>query len=281
MEDYLKTILVLIGIFIIIPSLHSVYSSLTHTQFDTFDNRENNNEITIIIPSIYRKNNNYINETLSELYKQKQSNTKLNIFIHIGDYQHNKEYEISNSNSKNDIASYIDDEFKRNPDVHILKTFKNEYGNLLDNYKYDNGKNYKFWRSKQNLDYYFAIKKTLTKTNNNYILFLEDDQKAISNWDNEIFKNINVMKNNNKICHTKMSSLGMCAYLYNRKHMDDFADYMKDKYKTSPCDWLINHFVKKNSLQINDSPNFVFQHEGEIRSLQDSYRQKIKVKNID
>jgi hypothetical protein len=69
MEDYLKTILVLIGIFIIIPSLHSVYSSFTHTQFDTFDNR-GNNEITIIIPSIYRKEKNYINETLSELYKQ-------------------------------------------------------------------------------------------------------------------------------------------------------------------------------------------------------------------
>ena len=165
--------------------------------------------------------------------------------------------------------------------MHILKTFKNEYGNLLDNYKYDNGKNYKFWRSKQNLDYYFAIKKTLSKTNNSYILFLEDDQKAISNWDNEIFKNVSVMKNNKNICHTKMSSLGMCAYLYNRNHMNGFADYMKDKYKTSPCDWLINQFVKNNSLQIKDSPNFVFQHEGEIRSLQDSYHQKIKVKHID
>ena len=282
MEDYFKTILILIGIFIIIPSLHSIYSSFTHNQFDAFDNRENN-EITIIIPSIYRKDKNYINETLSELYKQKNPSTKVNIFIHIGDYQHNKEYEISNSNSnsKNDIAFYIDDEFKRNPDVHILKTFKNEYGNLLDNYNYNNGTNYNFWRSKQNLDYYFAIKKTLSKTNNNYILFLEDDQKAISNWDNEIFKNINVMKNNKNICHTKMSSLGMCAYLYNRIHMNDFADYMKEEYDKNPCDWLINHFVKKNSLQIKDSPNFVFQHEGEIRSLKDSYRQKIKVKNID
>ena len=166
MEDYLKTILVLIGIFIIIPSLHSVYSSLTHTQFDTFDNRENN-EITIIIPSIYRKEKNYINDTLSELYKQKQSNTKLNIFIHIGDYQHNKEYEISNSNSnsnsKNDIAFYIDDKFKRNPDVHILKTFKNEYGDLLKQISYEDGKNRMFWRSKMNLDYYFAIKKTLAE----------------------------------------------------------------------------------------------------------------------
>ena len=58
MKDYSKTILILIGIFIIIPSLHSVYSSFTHTQFDTFDNRENN-EITIIIPSIYRKDKNH------------------------------------------------------------------------------------------------------------------------------------------------------------------------------------------------------------------------------
>jgi 3-methyladenine DNA glycosylase AlkD len=63
--------------------------------------------------------------------------------------------------------------------------------------------------------------------------------------------------------------------------MNNFADFMKTEYNKDPCDWLINHFVKKNSLQINDSPNFVFQHEGEIRSLQDSYRQKIKVKNID
>lgn len=276
MEDYLKTILILIGIFIIIPSLYSVYSSLKYTQFDTFNNRENN-EITIIIPSIYRKDKNYINETLSELYKQKHSNTKLNIFIHIGDYQHNKEYETLNS--KNDISFYIDDEFKQNPDVHILKTFKNEYGNLLDSYKYENGKNYNFWRSKQNLDYYFAIKKTLSKTNDNYILFLEDDQKAISNWDNEIFKNINVMKNNNNICHTKMSSLGMCAYLYNRSHMNEFADYMKEQYDKNPCDWLINHFVKKNSLKINDSPNFVFQHEGEISSLVNK-KQMLKVKGL-
>ena len=35
---------------------------------------------------------------------------------------------------------------------------------------------------------------TLSKTNNNYVLFLEDDQKAVKQWDNEIFKNINVMK---------------------------------------------------------------------------------------
>ena len=276
MENYLKTILLLIGIFIIIPLLYSVYSSFTYTQFDTFNNRENN-EITIIIPSIYRKDKNYINETLSELYKQKHSNTKLNIFIHIGDYQHNKEYETLNS--KNDISFYIDDKFKQNPDVQILKTFKNEYGNLLKNHNYKNGNDYMFWRSKQNLDYYFAIKKTLSKTNDNYILFLEDDQKAISNWDNEIFKNINVMKNNNNICHTKMSSLGMCAYLYNRSHMNEFADYMKEQYDKNPCDWLINHFVKKNSLKINDSPNFVFQHEGEISSLVNK-KQMLKVKGL-
>ena len=81
MENYFKTILILIGIFIIIPSLHSVYSSFTYTHFDAFDNRENNrknNEITIIIPSIYRKDKNYINETLSELYKQKTPSTKVN-----------------------------------------------------------------------------------------------------------------------------------------------------------------------------------------------------------
>ena len=35
------------------------------------------------------------------------------------------------------------------------------------------------------------------------------------------------MKNNKNICHTKMSSLGMCAYLYNSNHMSDFADYIK------------------------------------------------------
>ena len=278
MEDFFKTILILLGIFIIIPCLYS----LINNQVDTFNNREtklNKNEITIIIPSIYRYEHNYINETLSELYKQKQSNTKLNIFIHIGDYQHNKEYE--NYNQNNDISFYIDDKFKQNSDVHVLKTFKNEYGNLLDDYQYENGENYKFWRSKQNLDYYFAITKTLSKTSSPYILFLEDDQKAIKNWDSEILKNTNIMKNNKNICHTKMSSLGMCAYLYNREHMKTFANYMKNNYKTNPCDWLINHFVKKNSLQIKNSSNFVFQHEGEIRSLRDSYRQKVKVKNID
>lgn len=281
MEDYLKTILVLIGIFIIIPSLYSVYSSFTNTQFDTFNNREHNNEITIIIPSVYRKEKNYINETLSELYKQKQSNTKLHIFIHIGDYQHNKEYEFSNSNSnsKNDISFYIDDKFKRNSDVNILKTFKDEYGDLLKTFSYDDGKNRMFWRSKQNLDYYFAIKKTLSKTNNNYILFLEDDQKAIANWDNEIFKNINVMEKNQNICHTKMSPLGMCAYLYNRNHMDDFANYMKEEYNKDPCDWLIKDFVEKNSLEIIHSPKYVFQHEGEVSSLVNK-KQMLKVKRL-
>jgi len=285
MEDYFKTILILIGIFIIIPSLPSLHSSFTHTQYDTFNNKENNNEITIIIPSIYRKDKNYINETLSKLYGQKQPTTKLNIFIHIGDYQHNKEYKISNSNSnsnsnsKNDVDFYIDDKFKRNSDVNILKTFKNEYGNLLDDYKYNSGKNYKFWRSKQNLDYYFAIKKTLSKTNSNYILFLEDDQKAVKQWDNETFKNISVMKNNKNICHTKMSNLGMCAYLYNRNHMDGFANYMKKHYDTSPCDWLINDFVKKNSLEMKNSPKYVFQHEGEVSSLVDK-KQMLKVKGL-
>ena len=42
---------------------------------------------------------------------------------------------------KNDISFYIDDEFKQNPDVHILKTFKNEYGNLLKQFSYEDGKN--------------------------------------------------------------------------------------------------------------------------------------------
>ena len=136
-----------------------------------------------------------------------------------------------------------------------------------------------FWRSKQNLDYYFAIKKTLSKTNNNYILFLEDDQKAIANWDNEIFKNINIMKNNQNICHTKMSPLGMCAYLYNRNHMNRFANYMKEQYDKNPCDWLINHFVKNNSLKIKNSSNFIFQHEGEVSSLVNK-KQMLKVKGL-
>jgi hypothetical protein len=281
MEDYLKTILLLIGIFIIIPSLHSVYSSLTHTQFDTFDNRENNNEITIIIPSIYRKEKNYINDTLSELYKQKQSNTKLNIFIHIGDYQHNKEYEISNSNSnsKNDISFYIDEKFKQNPDVHILKTFKNEYGDLLKQFSYENGKNRMFWRSKMNLDYYFAIKKTLAKKKDKYILFLEDDQKAVKQWDNEIFKNIKIMKNDKTICHVKMSPLGTCAYLYNSNHMSDFADYIKSKYDEDPTDWLMDKFIKQTSLKRPNSNNFTFQHEGEVSSLVNK-KQMLKVKGL-
>jgi hypothetical protein len=279
MEDYLKTILILIGIFIIIPSLHSLYLSFAYTQFDTFDNRKNNNEITIIIPSIYRKDKNYINNTLSELYKQKQSNTKLNIFIHIGEYKISNSNSNSNSNSKNDVDFYIDDKFKRNSDVNILKTFKNEYGNLLDDYKYNSGKNYKFWRSKQNLDYYFAIKKTLSKTNSNYILFLEDDQKAVKHWDNEIMNNVNTMKKNKKICHTKMSPLGMCAYLYNRNHMSDFANYMKKHYDTSPCDWLINGFVKNNSLKIISAPKFIFQHEG-VKSSLINKKQMLKVKGL-
>ena len=286
MENYFKTILILLGIFIIIPLLHSVYLSFTYTQYEIerFNNRENKitgnkfeNEITIIIPSVYRKDKNYINETLSELYKQKQKDTKLNIFIHIGDYQHNKKYE--NSNSKNDISFYIDDKFKQNNDVHILKTFKDEYGDLLKQFSYEDGKNRMFWRSKQNLDYYFAIKKTLEKTNRKYILFLEDDQKAINTWDNEIFKNIETMENNQNICYTKMSPLGMCAFLYNRNHMNDFADYMKEKYKTNPCDWLINHFTRKNSLKIKDASNFVFQHEGEVSSLVNK-KQMLKVKGI-
>jgi hypothetical protein len=277
MERYFKTIIILIGIFVIILSLHSLYQSFAYTQFDTFNNRENNNEITIIIPSIYRKNKNYINDTLSELYKQKQPKTKLNIFIHIGDYEHKEEYETSNS--KNDISFYIDDKFKRNSDVTILKTFKDEYGDLLKQFSYEDGKNRMFWRSKMNLDYHFAIKKTLAEKKDKYILYLEDDQKAVKQWDNEIFKNIKIMKNDKKICHVKMSPLGTCAYLYNRNHMSDFADYMKKHYDTSPCDWLINGFVKENSLEIKDSPNFVFQHEGEVSSLVDK-KQMLKVKGL-
>jgi hypothetical protein len=305
MKDYLRAILILLGIYLVIPCLYSFnytfrnnhqHNHQHNNRIDTFNNPKTQNkrtqnkqtqnkrtqnkqtatnEITIIIPSIYRKDKNYINETLSELYKQKQSATKLNIFIHIGDYQHNSKYE--DQNPQNDISFYINDEFKLNPDVTILKTFKDEYGSLLNKYQYDNGKDYMFWRSKQNLDYYFAITKTLSKTNAPYILFLEDDQKAITNWDDEIINTINIMKNNNKICHTKMSSLGMCAYLYNSKHMNQFANYIKHKYNTSPCDWLINEFVKKNSLKITSSPKFIFQHEGNASSLINK-KQQLKVK---
>ena len=279
MEDYFKTILILLSIFFLIPLFHSYIN----IQYDTFNNRgnkninENKNEITIIIPSIYRKDKNYINDTLSELYKQKQSSTKLNIFIHIGDYQHKKEYETSNS--KNDISFYIDDKFKRNSDITILKTFKDEYGDLLKQFSYEDGKNRMFWRSKMNLDYYFAINKTLAEKKDKYILFLEDDQKAVKLWDKEIFKNINTMKNDENICHVKMSPLGTCAYLYNRNHMSDFADYIKSNYDKDPTDWLMDQFIKQTSLKRPNSPNFTFQHEGEVSSLVNK-KQMLKVKNL-
>ena len=51
MEYYLKTILILLGIFIIIPLLHSVYSSFTYIQYkrERFNNRENNEIKTSVL----------------------------------------------------------------------------------------------------------------------------------------------------------------------------------------------------------------------------------------
>ena len=280
MKDYLRIILILVGLFTLISCIYSVIS-IENIHIEQFNNRINElpeNKISIIIPSVYRKDKNYINETLSELYKQKQPSTKLNIFIHIGD--HKKTKTNVNANSKNDIAFYIHDKFKRNSNINILKTYKEEYGNLLNKHTYKKGKDYMFWRSKQNLDYYFAITKTLSRTNAPYILFLEDDQKAVHNWDMEINKNIESMETNNKICHTKMSPLGMCAYLYNSTHMRDFANYMKDKYDKNPCDWLIKHFVREKSLKIKKAPKYVFQHEGDVSSLVNK-TQMLKVKNLN
>ena len=184
-----------------------------------------------------------------------------------------------NANSKNDIAFYIHDKFKRNSNINILKTYKEEYGNLLNKHTYKKGKDYMFWRSKQNLDYYFAIKKTLAEKKDKYILFLEDDQKAVKQWDNEIFKNIKIMKNDKNICHVKMSPLGTCAYLYNRNHMSDFADYIKSKYDEDPTDWLMDKFIKQTSLKRPNSHNFTFQHEGEVSSLVNK-KQMLKVKGL-
>ena len=42
---------------------------------------------------------------------------------------------------------------------------------------------------------------------------------------------------------------------------------MKEEYDKDPTDWLMDKFVKKNSLKVKDSPKFTFQHEGEVSSL--------------
>lgn len=231
---------------------------------------QNKTKITILIPSIYRERVNYVNDTLSYLFENKTDKTELDIYVHIGDYKQ------TSKDPKYNMSDYITSKYKNK--ITILETRLPEYGDLLSDENINktnihgvkiNKKqhNYKYWMMKQNLDYYFAIKKITDKSDATHILFIEDDQRAIRNWDIIVSKGYKTFSNYSDLMYIKYSPHGMCAWLYNRMHMINYGNYLKNNYSKKPCDILIGAYLKEHNLNNTNGELYIFEHEGEKSSL--------------
>lgn len=241
---------------------------------------KNKEKITILMPSIQRDRTNYINDTLESLLNNKSNESVLDIYIHIGDF--NK----TSNDSSYDMSNYINDKFTDK--IHILETRMPEYGNLLTDdivntafeedtgvngkmksKNYEKDKKFQYWKMKQNLDYYFGIQKLAKYTDPEYVLFLEDDQMAVKNWDKIVLDGIHSCKNKNdsKMTNLKFSPHGMCAWLYPMNHLMKYSNYMRNNYTKAPCDILIYEYRNKNGYNEQKHTEYAFEHEGEESSF--------------
>lgn len=220
-------------------------------------NKLNKLNLSLLIPTVHRKEQNYLIGTIKDLLDKKDDNYDEKIIIRNGSYDYNKPDKINDIVIKH--GTY--DEYEGKLDGKLNNTVVH-YGKT-----YNDSDERTRWRSKQNLDYSLLFKHGLQNSDSDYFLILEDDMECQLDWNIKVRQAID-----QSAAFTKMCELGFCAICIPRPILSELADYLWNNYDKKPCDWLIYDYVNERRLKYRECRKSFFQHRGQYSSLDKQIR---------
>lgn len=215
--------------------------------------------LMIGVPTVCRKNKNYLGPTLSSLVNHMHEVTGITIVVCICD-THKACRENIKINLTSQFFPYIESGL-----IQVIETPKHYYAPLMNlKQTFNDSETRVRWRSKQNLDYSFLMQHCANKSE--YYLQLEDDVITVPRYINKIKSYM--LKIKQSWTMLDFSTLGFIGKLFKSKDLGKLATLLRTFYNEQPCDYLIYYYLK---LMLQKDRHIripsLFQHRGHFSSL--------------
>lgn len=245
--------------------------------------------IVIGIPTVKRKKQSYLIDTLRSLFSEMSAAEKEDCVVIVFIAEVNGQY-------VNELADNIKDSYPREIQSGVLEivsppsSFYPDFSNIKETF--GDSKERVKWRTKQNLDYSFLM--LYAQPKGTYYLQLEDDIVAKPDYFQSI-KDFATQQASDDWLILEFSQLGFIGKLFKCKDLQHIAEFFLMFYKDKPIDWLLDHYLwvkvcnpekdakhcdrQKSNLRIRYRPS-LFQHVGTHSSLPGKI-QNLKDKDFD
>ncbi|XP_062568280.1 alpha-1,3-mannosyl-glycoprotein 4-beta-N-acetylglucosaminyltransferase C-like [Saccostrea cucullata] len=219
--------------------------------------------LMIGIPTVCRRNKNYLNSTVTSLINNMQGVTGVTIVVCICDTR-----KACRENIKTNLTRMFLPHIQSGQ-ITIIETPEDLYAQLTHLKRTFNDSETRVrWRSKQNLDYSFLMQYCANRSQ--YYLQLEDDVITVPKFVDKIKEYMHKSKYWTML---EFSSQGFIGKFFKSNNLEKLAGLLRTFYNEQPCDYLIFYFLKlmlqeKRFLRIPS----LFQHRGYFSSMPDLVR---------
>ncbi|XP_061164238.1 alpha-1,3-mannosyl-glycoprotein 4-beta-N-acetylglucosaminyltransferase C-like [Saccostrea echinata] len=254
---YIHTLWQYLGNFRIEGSLSK--SGILEQRIVQWENRKPKKAWLMIgIPTVCRKNKNYLSSTLTSLINNMQGDNGVTIVVCICDTR-----KACRENIKTNLTRMFLPHVKRGL-ITMIETPEDLYAPLTHlKATFNDSETRVRWRSKQNLDYSFLMQHCANRSQ--YYLHLEDDVITVPKFISKIKEYMHKSKYWTML---EFSSQGFIGKLFKANDLGKLACLLRTFYNEQPCDYLIFYFLK---LMLQGS-RFIripslFQHRGYFSSM--------------
>jgi alpha-1,3-mannosylglycoprotein beta-1,4-N-acetylglucosaminyltransferase C len=215
--------------------------------------------LMIGVPTVCRKNKNYLNPTISSLVNHMQGVTGIKIVVCISD-THRTCRENIKLNLTRQFFPHIESGL-----IQVIETPQHYYEPLLNlKQTFNDSETRVRWRSKQNLDYSFLMQHCANKSE--FYLQLEDDVITVPRFIEKIKSYM--LKIKESWAMLDFSTLGFIGKFFKSKDLSKLATLLRTFYNEQPCDYLIYYFLrlmlqKDRYIRVPS----LFQHRGHFSSM--------------
>ncbi|KAK3103831.1 hypothetical protein FSP39_022272 [Pinctada imbricata] len=220
--------------------------------------------LTIGIPTVYRKDKDYLMTTIKSLVRNSNSydRKRIVLVVLLADRNHSLVMERAETINRNFVH------LVRNGHLHILHPSGIEYPDFsLLKRNFNDSFERVAWRSKQNIDYSYLF--MYCRNISRYYIQLEDDVSSARNFPVEIYRFIQIVNTSKRTWHClQFSNLGFIGKLFKSSDLEEIAMFILMFFDEQPGDLLIKYYlrIKTQFEDIIKKPT-LFQHEGVMSSL--------------
>lgn len=211
------------------------------------------------IPTVCRKNENYLSSTLSSVVNHLRGVKGVSVVVCVCDTRWECRENIK-TNLTRTFLPHI-----KSGLIHVIETPGKLYTSLSSLKRtFNDSEERVHWRSKQNLDYSYLMQYCANRSD--YYLHLEDDVITVPNF---IDKIQNYMESVNKPwAMLEFSTLGFIGKFFKSNDVEKLASLLRAFYNEQPCDYLIFFYLK---IMLQHDRFFripsLFQHKGHFSSM--------------